>query len=114
MSACRDAWRGFVSATRLDDVAASARAGPVRVCHAATSPDDPRFTGTILTTCATPDARLIVAAVNALPGLLDALDAAEAEVERLRAASLRWLAAGSTTATPDTEGEPEVPRLLGR
>lgn len=54
------------------------------VCHAATSPDDPRVYRHDIDDVRHPDARLIVAAVNALPGLLDALDAAEAEVKQLR------------------------------
>ena len=56
-----------------------------------------------------PDARLIVAAVNALPGLLDALDAAEAEVERLRAGITALAGGWVHNGHPDTEGEPECP-----
>ena len=79
------------------------------VCHAATSPDDPRVYRHDIDDVRHPDARLIVAAVNALPGLLDALDAAEAEVERLRA-DITALAGGWVhNGHPDTEGEPECP-----
>jgi hypothetical protein len=79
------------------------------VCHAATSPDDPRVYRHDIDDVRHPDARLIVAAVNALPGLLDALDSAEAEIERLRAFRAEYTALTSALGFGDNVSEPAAP-----
>ena len=87
------------------------------VCPAATRPDDPRVYRRDVSDVAHPDARLIVGAVNALPDLLDQLDAAEAEVKRLREgieALADELDSVDAVLTRESSGSTATATMLGR
>ncbi len=75
------------------------------VARTATSRKDPRVYRGDIVDLRHPDARLIPAAVNALPALLDDLDAAEHARTAARAAAARWGAyAGRLRARAEAAG----------